>query len=370
MRRLTTVLSACLYACGDNLGIPPDAMRDAGPFETAPHIPMPLVFPHAGTVLPSVKLVTVTFAGYAARADVEAFGDLVVQSSWYAAAGAEYNVTAGAQLQKIVLGPAPASLSRDAVHDLIENLVEVSPLVTPAVSEDGLLYLLYVPPTVAFSDPLGARSYHGVLKLAAGVRVPFAVVIDDGGGLAATTVAAAHQLINTATNPFEEPRDGYYADPPVSDPWSLVLGEVADLCGGEDPIVESGFAMPRVYSNDAVVAGKSPCKPFVPDDTWNDVSPKPSQMPQVAPGDAVTFQLTGWSTQEIPDWKLSTHVADRSDFTLSEMSPELSSDMINNKSQVTLTLHVPTDAPSGATGGVFVLSGAHVHPWAIGFIVE
>jgi len=370
MRRFTTVVSACLCACGDNLGIPPDAAPDAGPFATAPHIPMPKVFPHAGTVLPSVQLVTVTFEGYAARAEVEAFGDAVVRSSWYAAAGAEYNVSTGTHVQKLVLGPAPASLTRDDVRDRIASLVETSPLAPPAPDAPGLLYLLYVPPSVAFSDPRGARSYHEMLKLAGGTRIPFAVVIDDGGGMAATTVAAAHQLINAATNPFEEPRDGYYADPPVSDPWSLVLGEVADLCDGEDPIIEGEFAMPRVYSNGAVSAGKSPCKPFVPDDSWNDVSPKPSQMPQVEPGDAVTFQLTGWSTREIPDWKLSTHVADRSDFTQREMSPQLSSDTINNKLQVTLTLHVPADAPSGATGGVFVLSGDHVHPWAIGFSVK
>jgi len=367
MRRFTIVVSACLCACGDNLGIAPDAMPDAGPFETAPHIPMPMVFPHAGTVLSRVQLVTVTFEGYAARADVEAFGDLVVNSSWYAAAGAEYNVGPGAHVEKLVLGPAPAALTRDAIRAQIASLVADSTLTAPS---DGLLYLLYVPPSVAFTDPRGARSYHEALKLSGSIKVPFAVVIDDGGGLMSTTVAAAHQLINAATNPFEQPRDGYYADPPVNDPWSLVLGEVADLCDGETPIIEGGFAMPRVYSNDAVIAGKSPCKPFVPDDSWNDVSPKPSQMPVVLPGDAVTFQLTGWSTREIPDWQLSTHVADRSDFTLSEMNPELSNDMINNKSQVTLTLHVPADAASGTTGGVFVLSGANVHPWAIGFIVD
>jgi hypothetical protein len=377
MWRFTMALSACLWACGDNTAVPPDGRADVKPFEPAPHIPMPRVFPHAGTVLESARLVTLTFDGYAARASVEAFGDMVVGSHWYVSAGAEYNVKAGSQIQKVSLGPAPASLTREDIRDRIASLADRGLITLPAspdAPEDGLVYLLYVPPGVAYSDPPGtpsARSYHEVLKLSTGSKVPLAVVIDDGkGDLRTTTVAAAHQLINTATDPYEVPRDGYYADPPMTDPWSLVLGEVADLCDGEQPITESGFAMPRVYSDSAVAAGKSPCMPFVPDDSWNDVSAKPQQMPDIEPGGSVTYTLTGWSTREIPDWQLSTHVVDRSDFTLAEMDPQLSDTTINNKSTVTLTLHVPEDARPGDTGGVFVLSGENVRPWAVGFLVQ
>ena len=376
MWRFTTALSACLWACGDNTAPPPDAHVDPKPFEPAPHIPMPRVFPHAGTVLQSVRLVTLTFDGYAARANVEAFGDMVVGSRWYVSAGAEYNVGAGSQIQKVSLGPAPASLTRQDIRDRVASLADRNLIAlpeSPGAPEDGLVYLLYVPPGVAYSDPPGTpstRSYHEVLKLGTGSKVPLAVVIDSGNGdLEATTVAAAHQLINTATNPYEVPRDGYYADPPLNDPWSLVLGEVADLCEAEDLVSDGGYLLPRVYSNRAVAAGKSPCTPFVPDDDWNDVSAKPSQMPAVAAGSSTTYVLTGWSTREIPDWKLSLHAADRSDFTLNQMSPDLSSDTINNKSKVTLTLRVPAEATSGQTGGVYVRSGDK-HPWAVGFVVQ
>jgi len=37
---------------------------------------------------------------------------------------------------------------------------------------------------------------------------------------------------------------------------------------------------------------------------------------------------------------------------------------------VKLTLHAPIDAPLGAAGGVYVLSGVNLHPWAVGFIIR
>jgi hypothetical protein len=52
------------------------------------------------------------------------------------------------------------------------------------------------------------------------------------------------------------------------------------------------------------------------------------------------------------------------------MSPVLSDDMINNSTSVLLTLHAPETAESGAPGGVYVLSGENVRPWAVGFIVQ
>jgi hypothetical protein len=378
MRRLLTVLSTCLWACGDNsVGAKDAGTSDA--WQPAAHIPLPQVFPHSGTVLSSVQMVTVTFDDYPAQADVVQFGQSIVTSSWYTSAGTEYSVHAGAQIGTVQLRRPPGNaMSRQDIRTQIANLatsdltaVRAVPAVppVPAVAAPEPLYVVYVPADVAITDLDGRRSYHDVIKLGDGGRVPLAVVLDDGSGTAATLLAAAHQLIDTATDPFPPPRDGFYADPPASDPWSLALGEIADLCEGEDLVSDGGYALPRVYSNRAVTAGQSPCTPVVPNDTYNDVSATPPQMPTVAAGSSAVYVLTGWSTREIPDWSLSLHAADRSDFTLLQMSPDLSSDMINNKSKVTLTLRVPPDAISGQTGGVYVLSGDK-HPWAVGFVVK
>jgi len=376
MRRLVAALWVCLGACGDNQPPSPDAMPVAPPFQPAPHVPMPLAIPHAGAVLSNLHLVTITYKDYADLVQVEAFSDMVVGSTWYTSVGAEYGLHAGTHAQTYQIEQAPASLTRAQIAAQIKQLITDGSVLPPAATGNQVLYMIYIPPGVARDAGLaGVRGYHDVLTLdampmLAGVQVPIAVVLDDGRGLEVTTRTAAHQLIDAATDPYHLPMDGYYADPPMTDPWSLIRSEIADLCDGEAPILEAGFALPRVYSNHAAQARKSPCTPFVPDDTWSDVSAVPSTMQVVPPGGSVTFKLTGWSTREVPDWKLSTQVSDHSELTLDEMSPRFSSDMINNGVSVTLTLHAPAHATSGTPGGVYVLSGENVRPWAVGFLVE
>ena len=141
------------------------------------------------------------------------------------------------------------------------------------------------------------------------VRFPIAVVIDDGTGLTRTTVQAAHQVIDAATNPYLPPHDGWYADPPRTDPWSLLRREVADLCEGDDDVIEGRFAYPRVYSNIAA-ASMTPCIPVRPGDVYYDVSAEPSQIQKIPPGGSFSIQLTGWSTSPLSAWKVKVRVPD------------------------------------------------------------
>lgn len=375
MRRLVMVLSACLGACGDNRTGPPDLQPDAG-FQPAPHAPLPIVFPHTGTVLASMQLVTITYAGYSAAPDVVAFGDALVASSWYRTTGAEYGVTPATHLPPVVLGAPPAMLDRDQIAAQIIDLITGGMVTAPGGSDNQLLYLLYVPPSVMLGGDLaGVRGYHEMLTLDGvqfpmAVRFPIAVVIDDGSGLAATTTQAAHQVIDAATNPYLPPNAGYYADPPENDPWRLLRREVADLCEGEDAVIEGRFTYPRVYSNAAAVASMTPCTPGRPGDVYYDVTAEPSQIQTIAPGGSVKYTLIGWSTGPLPPWKIQVRAAASSMLSQDEMRPELSSDMINNNETVTLTLHAPFEAASGTTGGVELLSGVNEHPWAVGFIVR
>jgi hypothetical protein len=372
MRRLLAALSACLWACGDNSIPTPDAKEVPPPFETAPHVAMPRVFGHSNTVLSNVQLVTLTFQDYPDRDNVEAFGDMVVNSSWLRSVGSEYDVLAGTHLQKVVLGPAPASLTRDAIANLISTALMAHLAPPPAPTGNQVLYLLYVPPTVTRGvDLAGMRGYHDVIMLDR-VQVPIAVVLDDGTGLATLTRAAGHELIEAITNPYSPPTDGYYADLPINDPWSLVTGELADLCDGEPPVAMegSGFMVPRVYSNQAASSGAPPCTPAAPGQPWFDVSADPAKMRVVHRGGSMTFELTGWSTQPVPDWGLRTRAADFSKLTEEELRPEFSSTMINNNVKVMLTLHAPLGAEFGVAAGVYVLSGPDAHPWTVGFFVQ
>jgi len=370
MRRLAMVLSACLWACGDNQTGLPDLQLDAG-FQSAPHALLPMVYPHTGTVLSAMQLVTLTYEGYAAASDVIAFGDALVASDWYRTTGAEYGVSPATHRQPVEVGPLPATLGRDQIAARITDLIARGVVPAPSAIGNQLLYLLYVPhaDAVALGDLAGVGGYHDMLTLD-GVRFPIAVVIDDGTALAATTTQAAHQVIDAATNPYLPPSAGYYADPPEKDPWRLLRREVADLCEGEDAVVEGRFAFPRVYSNTAAVASMTPCTPVRPGDVYYDVTAEPSQIQTIAPGASVKYTLTGWSTGPLAPWGVRVRAAASSMLSSDEMRAELSSDRINNGETVTLTLHAPLEAAPGTTGGVELLSGVNDHPWAVGFVVR
>jgi hypothetical protein len=370
MRRLVMVLSACLWACGDNQTSPPELSPDAG-FAPAPHAPLPTVFPHTGAVLSAMQLVTITYPGYDATSDVVAFGDALVASSWYQMTGDEYGVSPATHRQHAVAGALPTQLDRAQIAAQITDLIATGAVPPPSGVGNQVLYLLYVPPSVSLvGDLTGVRGYHDMVTLDDGVRFPFAVVIDDGTGLAATTLQAAHQVIDAATNPYLPPHDGFYADPPKTDPWSLLRREVADLCEGEDAVTEGAFAYPRVYSNTAATAGMTPCLPVRPGDVYYDVTAEPSQIQTIARGGSFTFELTGWSTSPLSAWKVRVRAAASSMLRFDQMRPEFSSDMINNGEMVKLTLHAPADAAPGTTGALELLSGANEHLWAVGFRVR
>ena len=329
---------------------------------------------HDGTVLSNLQLVTITLQGYGARAQVEAFGDVVVGSAWYAKVGAEYNVRPGAHVQKVVLDPPAAPpASRNEIATLIKQWITGGKVLAPAAIANQLLYMiyLYLPAEGRGADLAGVAGYHQMVTLG-DARFPIVVILDsvgDGRGNALALTAARH-LINAVTNPYEPPNDGYYADPPMIDPWSLMLGEAADLCDGETPVMEDAFTLPRVYSDAAAMKDEPPCLPRLPGDFWNDVSAEPSTMQMVSRGGSVTFELTGWSTKAVPPWKLTTGIADFSQLAIDDMQPELDETTINNGTIVNLTLHAPATAIRGAAGGIYVLSGANLHRWAVGFVVR
>jgi hypothetical protein len=148
-----------------------------------------------------------------------------------------------------------------------------------------------------------------------------------------------------------------------------VLEENADLCSFEPVEHEGAFGYQRIWSNSAAAAGDNPCIPSH-DEPWQTVSAAPATMPSIARGESATFELTGWSTQEIPDWTLDYGDADYSDLTSTQLAPTFSSMTINNGQTVTLTLHAPVTAGVGKLGGIYILSGEHARPWVVGFIVK
>jgi hypothetical protein len=175
MRRQATVLSTCIVlgACGDNLVAVPDAPASSE-FVPAPHAPMPSVLRHDGTVLANLRLVTLAFDGYDTAA-VDRFSDAIVTSNWYTMVGAEYGIRQGSHSPTVTLGAAPAQLTRAAIEQLLEQrIASDSRLPKPVVDEHQLLYMIYIPASVARGPDLtGIPGYH-YASLIGSARFPYA----------------------------------------------------------------------------------------------------------------------------------------------------------------------------------------------------
>jgi hypothetical protein len=376
MKLVALVLA--LVACGNShdhmMAMPdgPKVFEDApGPFMTAPHTPLPQAIPHAGVVLAHPQLVTLYYSDYKYKTEVQAWGDAVVTSSWWTKIGAEYGIGTMTHDAKFDMGPSPTTTTEDTdLETKIDSLITAGSIPAPPQTGSQYLYMIYVPSTVPLGNSLqGFYGYHYALTHTGGARYAYAVILDDDTGIDTTTSTAAHELIEAATDPFSAPNDGWYTDPALPDPWYLILGEVGDLCNFDPFEHEAGFVYQRSWSNAAAAAGLNPCIPNE-DDVYESVTADPPTMPHAAKGSTVTFTLTGWSTQEEPDWTIGTYDADYSDLSSQQMTPMLSTTTINNGRTATLTFKVPLNAQTGKLGGVYVLSGPYSRPWAVGFIVQ
>jgi hypothetical protein len=334
---------------------------------------MPQARAHGAKIIAHPELVTITFTDDPNKAAFEAFGDAIVGSDWLTAVGADFGVGTGTHAAKVSLGAAPASLDYNGVQSLIESKITDGTLPAPDAGGDHHVYMLYVPRKVTLgADLQGEYGHHG-MGTAKGANVAYAVILDPSFndlGVDEDTATAAHELIESATDPYDPPSDGWYVDPPLPDPWYLLAGEVADLCDGEALIKSGTFTVQRSYSNAAAAAGKNPCVPEDPDDSWNDITVEPATMPTIPAGGSATFTLTGWSTQPMADWSLSSYTADYSDLYDTDMKPSFTAKTINNGTSVMLTLHAPANAQSGQLGGLYIYSGDNYRPWPVGFIVQ
>jgi hypothetical protein len=374
--RRAALTSLALGACSSKMASAPDAtppIDAAVGFQTAAHTPMPTVIKHSGKVIAHPVLVTITYADDTFSPMWKTLGDQIVTSTWLTTVGTEYGVGTGSHAGMYSIGPAPASIDGTTIQSTIQAKITDGTLPAPDASGDQHIYVLYVPRKVTLGNDLqNIYGYHA-MGTAKGVNIAYAAILDptwNTNEVPGITSTVAHELIEAATDPYDPPNDGWYTDPPLPDPWWLIMGEVGDLCDGEKLITSGDFQVQRSWSNAAAAAGKNPCIPEDPDDSWYDVSADPTTMPTIPAGGSATFTLTGWSTSQIADWSLQALTADYSDLKDTDMTPTFSATTINNGKTVTLTLHAPAGATSGQHGGVYVMSGDLLRPWAVGFTVK
>jgi hypothetical protein len=306
--------SRCLNAGETSSGIctPPDAglcdktaVRNAGPptgpFMTAPHDSQFSVPNQGGPLLTAPELITITYADYPYRADVEAYGDWIVGSDFLAGVGGEYGIQLGTNSNVELPGAAPSALSDTGIQQLIAGWQSDGTVPTPGPNTLYMLYLrdaqTHVTGAYGIQSCVEYYGYHSEAQIGA-AHFAYALIatcapIGAYGELPQTEQTASHELIEAATDPFFYSAPAYLLDGVFT-----FAGELGDLCEGRND-AEGKFAYQRIWSNRAAAAGGDPCAPPNPNDPYFRVEVTPTQVTQLVIGDETELTFTAWSTAPV-----------------------------------------------------------------------
>jgi hypothetical protein len=202
-----------LFATSCLLGL---TMGCDGGAEHTGHAPLPQVHDLGGPLLTAPKIVTVTFAGDALAADLEAFGQSVASSAWWNAIRAGYcgngacvgDGPAGASVELSTAAAASYTDSAQATGSTLQTWLAgaITGGALPAAeagSPSNTLYVIYFPSTTTI-DFEGTTScvsggfggYHNSLLLGSQVIV-YAVVVECSPEPSAPSVPALSVFQNT-----------------------------------------------------------------------------------------------------------------------------------------------------------------------------
>jgi hypothetical protein len=219
-------------------------------------------------ILARPTVVAVTWDNDPRRADIEAFlGQFAASSAW-AAQTAEYGVGAlTVGTPQHLAGSAPATMTGTDVETLLQSQMAAwGPRPRDAV------YGFFFPAGSIVDSDVGKcctdlDGYHFDV-VAGGLDTPYFIACAcpgfDGAGvddLAQLTTVAAHELVESATDPLS---GGFAQTDDMHAVWTYVTdGEVADLCEQNDTTfwqpADMTYTIQRTWSNVAAAAGKDPC---------------------------------------------------------------------------------------------------------------
>jgi hypothetical protein len=335
---------------------PDDTGSDVAVFEPAPHPELPQVPNNGGPILSHLKLVTITFAGYAYELEVQAFGEWLVSSSWFTDVGQEYGVGAGTQGPNVVLTDTPpASASASDIESFLATKILAGTLPTP---DDSTLYVIYYPPSTQPSGLGCSGAWWGHNTVQTPVRFRYAAIpaCPPPASFPWTQVQsieqdASHEIMEAATDPEYWLAPAYAMTDPEN-PFHYMGGEVADLCVGLT-VPEGQFLVQRIWSNVAAAKGQSPCVPAPAGDVVFDLSPASASPISVAAGAHATIALNGWSNGPIEPWFVVPVTYPGFTATMTP-SGVLSLDTMTNGGSAVLTVSVPSNTSSGSRGIVVV----------------
>lgn len=298
------LLAAALPACGssnaaspqkpatdagsDQEAAPPpndagsDAPQDAPSGYPAAHPPMPQALSKGGPVMPSVKLVPISFSGDSLQASLDKFRtQLVAAKSYWAGTTSEYGVGALTAVAPIHLTEtAPTTLTDADVQTWLTGKIKGgNGFPQPDAST---LYVIYYPSGTDVQSQgqhlcTSYQGYHSDYLMDGTTEVIYTVVgrCPPMGGVSPmdeVSAEASHEFIEAATDPYPNHKPAYTAMDDKA--WAILAGaEIGDVCSyfpdsfyrptGVDNLVQ------RVWSNKAAAASHGPCEPDAPSPYFN-----------------------------------------------------------------------------------------------------
>lgn len=246
------------------------AARAASTVYPAAHPSMPQITHHGGAVLHDPVLVTVTFPGDPYADKLRAFGEQVGGLDWWRAAVSPYGANPARSGGAVVAPePAGASVSDAGIEDWLTRKIADGTFPAPT---DQTLYILYYPQstTVTLDDGNGGATscqqflgFHSAFFTSVnGRQMPVAyAVINRCSGFDQVIETSSHEIAEAASDPHPIDVDhlGYMLL--ESNAWTLLGGENADMCAGVSGVRENGWALTRVWNNEAAAQGLQPCVP-------------------------------------------------------------------------------------------------------------
>ena len=258
---------------------PKPAVDHGAPSETYPAFTpaMGQLANNGGATLSHPVIVTVTWAGDDKADDLEALGDTIGGSPYWAATNSEYGSAAavsGAEYHVRLPDAAPVSMSDTQLATFVSTSVADGTFPTPATGQP--IYILHLQKATKLllqgqsACAQGVGGYHDSTKV--GLRsVAYAIVPRCGSSFDSVTVATSHELSEAASDPYPRVSPGWTGFGQDDLAWEFFQqfqSENGDACefyrdSNLRAGTESGLAytVQRIWSNKAAAAGKDPCVP-------------------------------------------------------------------------------------------------------------
>jgi hypothetical protein len=246
---------------------------------------MPQVESFGGTVLANPVLQSISFAGYDEMAAMDDFIATVGTTSYWSAAVSEYGVGTPTVQPPVHLPiAAPASIDDTAIQTWLQQTVDAGDAGTMAPTANSLYVISYPTTTTVTLSGLTSCTdfggYHSSTTID-GLTVSYAVIPEctfSGTGLTTLetiTAAASHELAEASTDPAPLGALPTYAQPDDAHLFMAIVlggGEIGDLCAQwpSSFFTPPGYAyeVQRPWSNKAAAAGRDPCQPELPGETY------------------------------------------------------------------------------------------------------